>query len=245
MKPERGETEGAGRDDFEIGGVENQRPPAQVEVGSNIIDRVVDIPAADTVGIHHAIEGVVTGGRAFFGDLFFGLGDEGGIEFITDPIQGATGCDRRFGRALETERLVCSFDKIVPRIVLENAFEGGGRELEVDRFAPHGISKRGVLQIFANLAHVPDAIAQIGLVTNEVQAFGVIDVGQLGPDSSEARVLEVATDTRDIGRIEEEAGGLGGRAVGRKARPTFGSVEVGEWQGRSYRGGRLEEVTSG
>ena len=118
-----------------------------------------------------------------------GLGYQGGVEVIADPIKGADDGDGRFGGALEADGLGIGLEKIVPRIVLQDALEGGGCEFEVARIFPDSEGEGGVFEGFANLAHVTHAIAQARFMANEIEPFGVIDVAQFGAHVGEPRVL--------------------------------------------------------
>ena len=89
---------------------------------------------------------------------------------------------------------------------MEEAIEGGLSELEVAGFAIERESEGGVFEVLANLLHVADAIAQIGLVMDELQELVVFEIDDLGSDRGEPRVLEVFANAREVDGIEEESG---------------------------------------
>ena len=102
MEPNGGEAEAAGGDDFEIRGVENQRPAAQIETELVII-LGIETPALHAIRKFHAVKGAVTRGRALAGDLGFYGGHELGRDFIPEPVESVATRDGRLGGALEAD----------------------------------------------------------------------------------------------------------------------------------------------
>ena len=102
LEPNGGEAEAAGGDDFEIRGVENQRPAAQIETELVII-LGIETPALHAIRKFHAVKGAVTRGRALAGDLGFYGGHELGRDFIPEPVEGVATRDGRLGGALEAD----------------------------------------------------------------------------------------------------------------------------------------------
>jgi hypothetical protein len=90
---------------------------------------------------------------------------------------------------LETERLVIALDKVVPGVVLQNTLEGGLREFEVGGFLIKRKSEGSVFEVLADFTHVAHAVAEIGVMANELEKLRVVEIGEGCPQGSETRVL--------------------------------------------------------
>ncbi len=93
------ETEPRNGNDFKIGGIENDRPAAEIDA-ERIFALRIKTPTAHAIGMQHAVERAITRRRAFFGNLFFDFRNRAGAQRLAQPFAGKTHRDSRLRRAL-------------------------------------------------------------------------------------------------------------------------------------------------
>src|SRR5580765_3614502 len=89
------------RDYFEIGGIDDQRPPPEIDDLVGIVVFKIEAPTTHAIRITQAIERSETRGSAFLGNVLFHFSDFGGRELAVQPVKRKGGSNGRLGRPLQ------------------------------------------------------------------------------------------------------------------------------------------------